>query len=141
MRVLTIHRPWDWAIMIGGKDVENRSWYTSYRGPLAIHAGLKYDTLAAIQCPELVLTAFQIKHTRPESDWLTKSPAGRVLGIVNLDDCVRDSTSRWAEPGAWHWVLSNPRRLPKPLAATGRQKLWHPDPDLARALADLEATP
>ena len=39
MYALTIHQPWAWAIMAGIKRVENRTWRTSHRGPLVIHAG------------------------------------------------------------------------------------------------------
>ena len=35
--------PWAWATIYGGKDVENRSWRTAYRGPLLIHASLHPD--------------------------------------------------------------------------------------------------
>ena len=38
MKVLSVRQPWAWAIIHGGKDVENRNWYTSFRGTLAIHA-------------------------------------------------------------------------------------------------------
>jgi hypothetical protein len=38
MRALTIRQPWAWLIVHGHKDLENRTWCTSYRGPLLIHA-------------------------------------------------------------------------------------------------------
>ena len=40
MKCLSILQPWAWAIIHGGKDVENRTWRTAYRGPLLIHASL-----------------------------------------------------------------------------------------------------
>lgn len=39
IKALTIRQPWAHAIFHLGKDVENRSWRTRYRGPLLIHAG------------------------------------------------------------------------------------------------------
>ena len=39
MKALTICQPYPHLIMLGEKPVENRTWATSYRGPLAIHAG------------------------------------------------------------------------------------------------------
>jgi hypothetical protein len=39
MEALTLHQPWATAIAEGIKTIETRSWSTSYRGPLAIHAG------------------------------------------------------------------------------------------------------
>ena len=40
---LTIIQPWVWAIEHAGKRCENRSWPTNRRGPLLLHAGMKYD--------------------------------------------------------------------------------------------------
>lgn len=50
MKVLTVRQPWAAAIIHGGKDVENRTRNLagSYRGPVAIHAGLAYDEDALI---------------------------------------------------------------------------------------------
>jgi hypothetical protein len=39
MRTLSIRQPWAGLIVAGIKDIENRSWSTSYRGPILIHAG------------------------------------------------------------------------------------------------------
>jgi ASCH domain len=41
MKALTVHQPFAEAIVAGEKTVEYRSWPTTYRGPVAIHAGLK----------------------------------------------------------------------------------------------------
>ena len=45
LRILTVRQPWAWAIIHGGKGVENRvrNVAGSYRGPVAIHAGLALD--------------------------------------------------------------------------------------------------
>lgn len=40
---LSVRQPWAWAIISGGKTIENRSWTTPYRGPLLIHAGKAFD--------------------------------------------------------------------------------------------------
>lgn len=39
MKALTVRQPWASLIAGGTKTIETRSWPTSYRGPLAIHAG------------------------------------------------------------------------------------------------------
>ena len=38
MKILSVRQPWAWLIVAGYKPVENRTWRTSYRGPLLIHA-------------------------------------------------------------------------------------------------------
>jgi len=37
---LSIRQPWAWLIVQGHKPIENRTWPTTYRGPLLIHAGV-----------------------------------------------------------------------------------------------------
>ncbi|MEK3688583.1 ASCH domain-containing protein [Paenibacillus sp. FSL R10-2736] len=43
MKCLTIRQPWATLIALGEKQIETRSWPTSYRGDLAIHAGMQVD--------------------------------------------------------------------------------------------------
>jgi hypothetical protein len=106
MRTITIRQPWASLIIEGIKDIENRTWATSYRGPLLIHAGKGID----------------------KSEWtqtLTDMPAGAIIGTVDLIDVVRDSDSEWAEADSFHWVLANPRPLPVPVSACGKLGLWN----------------
>jgi hypothetical protein len=94
-------------IIYAGKDVENRTWPTRYRGLLYMHAGMAPE-------PDDVL---------PPG---TPVPRGAIIGHVTLTDCIRDSSSRWAEPGDWHWLLADPMPLPEPIPARGRLGLWQP---------------
>ncbi len=41
MKALSLWQPWASLIALGVKTIETRSWATNYRGPLAIHAGLR----------------------------------------------------------------------------------------------------
>ena len=41
MTAITIWQPWASLIAVGAKRFETRSWPTSYRGPIAIHAAQK----------------------------------------------------------------------------------------------------
>lgn len=43
MKALSIQQPWAWLIVHGYKPAENRTWRTSYRGLLLIHAGKTFD--------------------------------------------------------------------------------------------------
>jgi len=117
VKALTIKQPWAWAIIHAGKNVENRTWHTDYRGPLAIHAGLAaaraYHAWAQGWMAAIGVEA-------PELDELSR---GCVLGTVELVDCVRDSGSRWAMPDCWHWVLTNPRPC-EPRFVRGSLGLW-----------------
>ena len=115
MRALTIKQPWAGAIFERGKDVENRSWATSYRGPLIIHAGARYDNAATVRMGV-------------SSVWDTSA----IIGIVELVDCVRTRRGKWADADAWHWVLKNPQVLTRSVPASGRLGLWTPSPSMLR---------
>lgn len=41
MKAITIWQPWASLLATGAKQYETRSWATSYRGPIAIHAAKK----------------------------------------------------------------------------------------------------
>jgi ASCH domain len=113
MLALTVRQPWAWAIIHAGKDVENRSWPTSYRGPLAIHAATKTDPNGPGFLSSLGFD--------PADDDLT---LGAVIGIVDLAAVVQNRISPWAFDGYWHWVLHNPRPLPKPVRYRGQPGLF-----------------
>jgi ASCH domain len=104
MRALSIRQPWSTAILHAGKDVENRSRRTHYRGPVLIHAGLKDDSdgWEYLTDPRSAIDVSAM----PEPVY------GGVIGVVDIIDCVKDSPSPWARPGRWHYVLANPRPLP-----------------------------
>jgi hypothetical protein len=103
-------------IMVGEKDVENRTWTRGYRGPLAIHAGQRVDR---------GLQPWQRKIVQR----IDTFPRGAIIGLVDLRDIVRDSRSRWAEPDHYHWVLTNPRGI-EPVPMRGRLGLWTPDVEI-----------
>ena len=132
MKCLSVREPWASAIpRLGrlGKDVENRSWRTTYRGPLLIHAGKATPTVgewavfdrvrrwAGVPRDDTALVVMELAILRGET-------LGRVLGRVDLVDVVRDSGSPWAAHGQYHWVLANPVVFEGPVAVSGRLGLF-----------------
>ena len=123
MRILTVRQPWAWAIMHGGKDVENRGRNIagSYRGPIAIHAGLTaVDHGDALWDVERFRSA--IKGSNAAS-LRAMDVRGGIIGVVDLVDVHRghwsESCSPWAEDDAHHLVLRNPRPLADPIPYRG----------------------
>jgi hypothetical protein len=112
MLAVTVRQPWAWAIIHAGKDVENRTWSTEHRGPLAIHAATKTDPNGDVFLSRLGYD--------PSDDELV---LGAVIGIVDMVACVRNGNSPWAVDGQWHWVLRNPRPI-KPVRYRGQQGLF-----------------
>lgn len=52
MKGLSLTQPWASLIAIGAKRIETRSWYPSYRGPIAIHASKGFPAWAREACDE-----------------------------------------------------------------------------------------
>lgn len=151
MRVLTVQQPWAWAIVHGGKDIENRTQEWSYRGPLAIHAGARISDRGLETVPEIVAAE---RGTSPTlvADAMHHALATRaIVGVVDLVDahvaeegCCESwwAESSYAEHGGRtrrdfvHLVLENPSALATPIPATGRLGLWHPGADLEAAIRE-----
>lgn len=133
LRALTIRQPWAWAAVYAGKDVENRRWKTAYRGALLIHAAKHADPAGATT--RLLWTmADPEAFGQPRAAFEAR---GAVIGMVYLADILTDSTSRWAQPGCYHWVLEFPSPVEPPVSCAGRQGLWAPSGAVAKALDGL----
>jgi hypothetical protein len=134
---LTIRQPWATLIISGGKNIENRTWRTHYRGPILIHAGL-YDDEAETEAAMHLVRDRQIEV--PAVPWMMTAegsnaslldwhdqPRGGIIGVVDLVDCVPMHDSPWFI-GPWGFVLANPRPLPF-FACRGKQgffQVQHP---------------
>gem|GEM_PF-3309226 len=49
---------------------------------------------------------------------------GAIIGQVELVECRQNSPSIWAEAGAWHWMLANPRAFANPIPYKGKLGLF-----------------
>lgn len=155
MRVLTVRQPWAWAIIHGGKDVENRTRNIAgdYQGLVAIHAGL-----AEFEQDNRASRALAAAHGT-ETD--TRLHFGAIIGVVDLTGvhfgatftatCYRspeggneyvipsDVCSVWGEPDRYHLELSDPRPLATPIPHRGMLGLQTVTPELeARILAGVQ---
>lgn len=81
---LSLWEPWAILMALEEKRVETRDRNWNYRGPLAIHATLKWDTTVRTTCQQEPFKAVLAKHDL-SGDVL---PLGAVLCIVNLIDVV-----------------------------------------------------
>jgi hypothetical protein len=134
IRALTVWQPHATLVALGEKALETRSRPTSYRGPLAIHAGkhfpVKQQKLCFTKPFFSVLWGAGVRT-------LADLPLGMVLAIGELTAVLPTTspeiTKRLTEqeadcgnfaPGRWAWFLENVRLLPEPIPARGMQGLW-----------------
>lgn len=154
MKAITVWQPWASLKACGAKEYETRSWETSYRGPILIHAAAKKpsSTWGAIEpIVDKVREALGIVN-------LDDLPRGNIIAVANLVDClrvekmsdtvalltneytgslsykaiaIRKSSREYAfgdyTPSRFAWQLENVHRLAEPIPAKGAQRLWNWD--------------
>jgi hypothetical protein len=118
VQLLSVPQPWAWAIARGRKPVENREWAPTYRGDLAIYAPVRVDLRAS----ENPLISF--------AGWDPGDPAaamGGIVAVVTLAGVCSAAMAgegcdcgEWAQPNAYHWRLTDPQPLVRPVASIGR---------------------
>lgn len=107
LKALSIRQPWAWAIVHALKDIENRTWPTSYRGPVLIHAA-KGMTRAEYADVAEFLQEFNPPIALPPFEALDR---GGLVGIADITGCVQESPSPWFF-GPHGFKLENVRSLP-----------------------------
>lgn len=133
MKALSIRQPWASLVVHGCKRIETRSWQTLYRGPLAIHAAGRRSRAERDRCREQPFARALAAAGIAGPGAL---PAGAVVGIVTLCDCVpvSDIADQLDAPerclgdyGAGHyaWLLGDPIALAVPLPCAGQLGLFH----------------
>lgn len=125
MKALSLWQPWGTLMELEAKRNETRSWGTSYRGPLAIHAAKKWNGDLSKLCWREPFWAALRDHL--------PLPLGHILCVVDLFDCVQinagnapppDSDERAFgdyTPGRFMWRTRNCVRLAKPIPFCGAQ--------------------
>jgi hypothetical protein len=102
MKALSIRQPWAWLIVNRFKPVENRTWPTSARGDVLIHAGQVFD----VEGLASVLAAFpELKPHLP-----VQYDLGGIVGRARVTDCVTQHPSPWFV-GPYGFVLEDARPL------------------------------
>lgn len=128
---LTFTEPWCSLMVAGKKCVETRSWRTTYRGPIALHAAstLPRD-LNALCHQEYFYEALALRHFRG-GHW--SFPTKHVLAIGMLEEVLPTEVVQVSEqerafgnyaPGRFAWRFSALYRLKTPIIARGSLSLW-----------------
>jgi hypothetical protein len=103
--VLSIRQPWAWLICNAGKDIENRSWPTKFRGRVLIHAG---KGMTSDEYEDAGICAADSGISLPPFESLER---GGIVGEAEIVDCVTRSESAWFF-GPYGFVLRNAKPLP-----------------------------
>jgi len=108
--------------MNADKDIENREWYTRFRGVMAVHASKGMTSIEYGNAWDFMY--YEIDTEIPDLiPGIHSIQRGVILGTVEIVDCVYKSDSPWFE-GTYGFVLKNPRRLVEPVPCKGALGLW-----------------
>ncbi len=89
MKALSIRQPWASLIVAGYKDIENRSWRASYRGPVLIHSAQRVADVTLEEIARRLKVAI--------GPLPNKLARGAIIGMAEIVDCVTAHTSPWFE--------------------------------------------
>lgn len=158
MKALTLTQPYASLVIWEEKWLETRSWSTTYRGPLAIHAAKAIPSDLMERMKDECLNSRGWFWDAFKRNWIaypTALPRGAVLGTVELVNCVpvervhvvrtmdlqrteihhgeylagyQDEAFGDFSPGRYAWVLGNPVRFEQPIPARGALGLWEWQP-------------
>jgi hypothetical protein len=134
-KALSVRAPWWWYILHAGKDIENRTWSTNFRGTVYLHASKWWraeDVLIdSVDADQMSLRGGTFETPGFEFAEM-KAAGGCIVGTVDVVDCVRQSASPWCQ-GDFGFVLRNPVAFAKPVPCRGMQRFFTvPDDVLAR---------
>ena len=108
-------------IVRGIKPVENRTWWSAYRGRLYIHASKTWDREGA---------KWIVSRHPERTDFLrflyhSRYLQGYIIGHVNMIDCVQEHPSEWFV-GPYGFVFENPHEYWRELAVPckGHLGIW-----------------
>jgi len=125
MKALSLTQPWATLIVSGAKAFETRSWTTTYRGPLLIHAAKGFPK-----------DARYFAQTEPALGQLPgKLPLGAIIGKVTLKNIYRaEEIAPTLTPleryygdyawGRWAWELTDAVVFDDPIPYKGALGLF-----------------
>lgn len=126
LKALSLWEPWASLVACGAKRVETRSWSTSHRGEIAIHAACRWGREQREIASERAFVVALGDGFEPK--------LGSVLAVANLID-VREITpssvpphpeSAFGDftPGRFAWFLADVRAVAPPVPSRGAQGMF-----------------
>lgn len=145
MKALSVKNPWA-SLIFHGKNIENRTWKTSFRGTVLIHASAKPAGIISEILTQDQFDSLNVNRFAPL--WLQNLMAGKyitsaIIGKVDIVDCIINHPSIWGENNIglpedgeiikpiYNWVLEKPVLFENPIMnIKGGLSLWNFDDNL-----------
>jgi len=130
MKAISLLQPWASLVVLGFKKFETRSWNTSYRGSLLIHASKRKDEVGRSLCTTNAFFADRLGGLRG----FYHLPFGAIIGEVTLVEtfstdsifALTDEERCFGDysPGRRVWALENPTVYDQPIPCKGSLSIW-----------------
>jgi len=111
MKALSVRQPWAWLLVNGHKDIENRSWQNSFRGPLLIHAGKAMTQTEYLDVLDFLASKERLQHLADMLPAPADLERGGIVGSVEVIGCFNDHPSPWFM-GEYGFLVRNQKPLP-----------------------------
>jgi hypothetical protein len=148
---ISLHEPWLWAVQHFGKQIENRPWWASRRGPIWLHRSLRPSQREINESLSWMRARGLVPPDAPPFPWEPTSIRwGGVVGYTEIDGVLpptdgvlidfhkaksqiasfrsnvpnADRMLRWKMEAQYGFVLKNTRQIPF-IACPGRQRWFY----------------
>jgi len=126
-KALSIRQPWAWLIANGFKDIENRSWSTTFRGDFFIHASKTMTNKDYRECLDFLELINRDANIALPTICLPEKKDllfGGLIGSATISACVSESESPWFT-GKFGFVVENAKPL-KLMPCLGTLQFFYP---------------
>ena len=128
IKVLSIIEPWATLIKEGKKRIETRSWKTSYRGELYLHASSKHIDKKNLNLPNLLNLIPNISMGYGSTICKCK-----LVDCIYMDEAFLEQIQSNSQEfmcgeykvGRYAWVLEDVEVLKEPIPAKGHLNIWN----------------
>lgn len=134
IRAISVAQPWAHCIVHKGKNVENRTWITKYRGTVAIHASAAVDKDRFYWCEK----DLGIKLDPEDLSYGSIVGFAEIVEVITKKSVTR-KTTKWFG-GPYGFVLTNVVALKKPVRVKGSLGFWRLKGRLLKSCLDQVAT-
>lgn len=130
LKALSIAQPWAECIVSKGKNIENRSWDTKYRGYVAIHASKSRNLGRFEYCQE----EYKLNLTPDNVDFGAIVGFAEIVNVITKKQLTKE-TKKWFQ-GEYGFHLKNIIKLEKPVKTNGALSFWKIEGNILKKILD-----
>lgn len=141
MKAITLQQPWAGLLVLGVKGCDTRSWNTSYRGRIAVHASAKI-TQEGKDLLDLFCKEWPVVFYEGSKAWELCTTIGHVLGTVTIEQTYSTNQRKpsnevelmlgdYSPNRFWFWCI-RPEIYQTPIPASGKMMIWEWDENQER---------